>query len=149
MSLSGDANNPTGRQTPAPVAKQQQRQAVDSVVAADVDSSSRRVLSSERHVLTRTDCVYCPLSPSLPHTNTPHPAVNTKTKQKHNNKQQAAAAPASTAAAASTNGQEEAATPKLWGGRFTGKVDPLMEKFNASLPLDRRMWAEDIRVCNL
>lgn len=35
---------------------------------------------------------------------------------------------------------------KLWGGRFTGKTDPLMEKFNESLPFDRRMWAEDIRV---
>jgi argininosuccinate lyase len=54
---------------------------------------------------------------------------------------QAAAAPATTAAAPA-----EEATPKLWGGRFTGKVDPLMEKFNASLPLDKRMWAEDIRV---
>jgi len=35
---------------------------------------------------------------------------------------------------------------KLWGGRFTGKTDPLMEKFNESLPFDKRMWAEDIRV---
>eukprot|EP00775_Hariotina_reticulata_P011914 gene11914-12058_t len=50
----------------------------------------------------------------------------------------AASAPAQAAAS-------EQATPKLWGGRFTGKVDPLMEKFNASLPLDKRMWAEDIR----
>lgn len=33
---------------------------------------------------------------------------------------------------------------KLWGGRFTGAVDPLMEKFNASLPFDRRMWKEDL-----
>ncbi len=40
----------------------------------------------------------------------------------------------------------EAATKKLWGGRFTGKTDPLMEKFNESLPFDKRMWAEDIRV---
>jgi hypothetical protein len=53
--------------------------------------------------------------------------------------QAAASAPAQPAAS-------EEATPKLWGGRFTGKVDPLMEKFNASLPLDKRMWAEDIRV---
>jgi hypothetical protein len=35
---------------------------------------------------------------------------------------------------------------KLWGGRFTGKTDPLMEKFNESLPFDKRMWEEDIRV---
>lgn len=34
---------------------------------------------------------------------------------------------------------------KLWGGRFTGATDPLMERFNESLPFDRRMWAEDIR----
>ena len=33
---------------------------------------------------------------------------------------------------------------KLWGGRFTGETDPLMEKFNESLPMDRRMYAEDI-----
>ncbi|PNH05027.1 Argininosuccinate lyase [Tetrabaena socialis] len=39
-----------------------------------------------------------------------------------------------------------AAEPKkLWGGRFTGKTDPLMEKFNESLPFDKRLWAEDIR----
>ena len=30
-------------------------------------------------------------------------------------------------------------------GRFTGKTDPLMERFNESLPFDKRMWAEDIR----
>lgn len=41
---------------------------------------------------------------------------------------------------------EEAGTKKLWGGRFTGKTDPLMEKFNESLPVDKRMWAEDIQV---
>ncbi len=34
---------------------------------------------------------------------------------------------------------------KLWGGRFTGKTDPLMEKFNASINFDKRMWAVDIR----
>ena len=38
------------------------------------------------------------------------------------------------------------AAKKLWGGRFTGKTDPLMEKFNESLPFDKRMWEEDIRV---
>lgn len=37
-------------------------------------------------------------------------------------------------------------TKKLWGGRFTGATDPLMEKFNESLPFDRRMWHEDTRV---
>lgn len=34
---------------------------------------------------------------------------------------------------------------KLWGGRFTGETDPLMEKFNESLYFDKRMWAEDIK----
>jgi argininosuccinate lyase len=33
---------------------------------------------------------------------------------------------------------------KLWGGRFTGKTDPLMEAFNASIRFDRRLWAADI-----
>lgn len=36
-------------------------------------------------------------------------------------------------------------TKKLWGGRFTGKTDPLMEEFNASIRFDRRLWAADIR----
>jgi argininosuccinate lyase len=36
-------------------------------------------------------------------------------------------------------------TKKLWGGRFTGKTDPLMEEFNASIHFDRRLWAADIR----
>ena len=35
---------------------------------------------------------------------------------------------------------------KLWGGRFTGSVDPIMEKFNASIKYDQRMWKVDIEV---
>jgi hypothetical protein len=44
--------------------------------------------------------------------------------------------------------QEAASTEqkKLWGGRFTGATDPLMEKFNESLPFDKRMWREDLKV---
>ncbi|CAG9460330.1 unnamed protein product [Pedinophyceae sp. YPF-701] len=34
---------------------------------------------------------------------------------------------------------------KLWGGRFSGSVDPLMEKFNESLSMDKRMAKEDIQ----
>lgn len=34
---------------------------------------------------------------------------------------------------------------QLWGGRFTGKTDPLMEKFNASIQFDKRMFLQD---CN-
>ncbi|ORY89181.1 argininosuccinate lyase [Syncephalastrum racemosum] len=32
---------------------------------------------------------------------------------------------------------------KLWGGRFTGAVDPLMDAFNASIHFDKRMYAAD------
>ncbi|KAF7663545.1 hypothetical protein LDENG_00208010 [Lucifuga dentata] len=34
---------------------------------------------------------------------------------------------------------------KLWGGRFVGDTDPIMEKFNASITFDQRMWDADIR----
>ena len=34
---------------------------------------------------------------------------------------------------------------KLWGGRFTGATDPLMEAFNNSISFDKRMWRQDIR----
>uniref|UniRef100_A0A1A8FAR8 Argininosuccinate lyase n=1 Tax=Nothobranchius korthausae TaxID=1143690 RepID=A0A1A8FAR8_9TELE len=34
---------------------------------------------------------------------------------------------------------------KLWGGRFVGDTDPIMKKFNASIPFDQRMWDADIR----
>src|SRR5512139_3086846 len=33
----------------------------------------------------------------------------------------------------------------LWGGRFTGDTDPLMTRFNASLPFDWRFWKADIQ----
>ena len=33
---------------------------------------------------------------------------------------------------------------KLWGGRFSGETDPVMEDFNASINIDKRMWKEDI-----
>ncbi|HQY90459.1 argininosuccinate lyase [Caldilinea sp.] len=36
-------------------------------------------------------------------------------------------------------------TKKLWGGRFTGKTDPLMEAFNASIDFDQRLWQVDIQ----
>jgi argininosuccinate lyase len=34
---------------------------------------------------------------------------------------------------------------QLWGGRFTGKTDPLMESFNASISFDKRMALVDLR----
>ncbi|MCG7335147.1 argininosuccinate lyase [Sporosarcina sp. ACRSM] len=33
---------------------------------------------------------------------------------------------------------------KLWGGRFTEREDEIMEKFNTSLPVDNRLYREDI-----
>ncbi|XP_042862647.1 argininosuccinate lyase-like [Penaeus japonicus] len=39
----------------------------------------------------------------------------------------------------------EAENVKLWGGRFSGSTDPVMEKFNASLPFDKIMWKQDIQ----
>ena len=33
----------------------------------------------------------------------------------------------------------------LWGGRFTHGQDPLMVKYNSSLPYDRVFWSQDIR----
>lgn len=36
-------------------------------------------------------------------------------------------------------------TNKLWGGRFTGPTDPLMEQFNASIGFDKRLWQADIQ----
>jgi argininosuccinate lyase len=33
----------------------------------------------------------------------------------------------------------------MWGGRFTGKTDPLMEEFNASIRFDQRLWRVDIQ----
>lgn len=34
---------------------------------------------------------------------------------------------------------------KLWGGRFSGKTDPLFEAFNASIGFDKTLWSADIR----
>jgi argininosuccinate lyase len=54
----------------------------------------------------------------------------------------AAAAPGQSAAGGSGGSSEG---PRLWGGRFTGATDPLMEAFNNSLRFDRRLWAADIK----
>ncbi|KAK2499477.1 hypothetical protein MC885_000101 [Smutsia gigantea] len=34
---------------------------------------------------------------------------------------------------------------KLWGGRFVGAVDPIMEKFNSSIACDRHLWEVDVQ----
>ena len=36
-------------------------------------------------------------------------------------------------------------TSKLWGGRFTGATDPLMDLYNASLPYDKKMYHVDLK----
>ncbi|XP_061658533.1 argininosuccinate lyase isoform X2 [Syngnathoides biaculeatus] len=33
---------------------------------------------------------------------------------------------------------------KLWGGRFVGATDPVMERFNTSVAYDQRMWDADL-----
>lgn len=35
---------------------------------------------------------------------------------------------------------------KLWGGRFSEQTDAELEKLNASIGYDQRMWREDIQV---
>lgn len=34
---------------------------------------------------------------------------------------------------------------RLWGGRFTGASDPIMDQYNESLSFDRVFYAQDIR----
>src|SRR5690606_13298359 len=36
-------------------------------------------------------------------------------------------------------------TSKLWGGRFTGPTDPLMDQFQNSIGFDQRLWQADIQ----
>ncbi len=33
---------------------------------------------------------------------------------------------------------------KLWGGRFTGETDPLMDTFQESIGFDQCMWRVDL-----
>ena len=39
---------------------------------------------------------------------------------------------------------EGATVRRLWGGRFGGGPAPSLEELNRSLPVDRRLWREDI-----
>src|SRR5512147_2393328 len=32
----------------------------------------------------------------------------------------------------------------MWGGRFREPMDPRLDRLNRSLPVDRRMWREDL-----
>ncbi|TAJ20313.1 MAG: argininosuccinate lyase [Dehalococcoidia bacterium] len=40
--------------------------------------------------------------------------------------------------------QPSEGSSKLWGGRFSGETDALVETFNASIAFDQRLYAEDI-----
>ncbi|ULH16877.1 argininosuccinate lyase [Deinococcus sp. KNUC1210] len=47
-----------------------------------------------------------------------------------------------------TSQNEQATTSpdkKLWGGRFAESTAPLVEQYNASVPFDQRLYAQDIR----
>jgi argininosuccinate lyase len=43
-------------------------------------------------------------------------------------------------------GQPSASAPeRLWGGRFSAEPSPEMDRLNRSLPVDRRLWREDVQ----
>ena len=83
--------------------------------------------------------------PSLPSVQKKHEQQSKNISNKHQKHQErsplarAQVNPASAAPAGAATSEK-----KLWGGRFTGATDPLMEKFNASIGSDKRMWREDI-----
>ena len=39
---------------------------------------------------------------------------------------------------------ERGGTHRLWGGRFTSGPAPSLDELNRSLPIDARLWSEDI-----
>lgn len=43
-----------------------------------------------------------------------------------------------------SSGASATPAPRLWGGRFTGEPSADMDLLNRSLPVDRRLWREDI-----
>lgn len=50
----------------------------------------------------------------------------------------------STAATTATPAPAASSSGKLWGGRFTGKTDPIFEQYNASISFDKQLWEADI-----
>ncbi|OAA42193.1 Argininosuccinate lyase [Metarhizium rileyi] len=44
-----------------------------------------------------------------------------------------------------TNSANAPSEGMLWGGRFTGGIDPLMHQYNASISYDKLLYKEDIR----
>ena len=43
-----------------------------------------------------------------------------------------------------TQTSSDGGSSKLWGGRFSGETDALVDQFNASIDFDRRLYREDI-----
>src|SRR3954462_5968262 len=41
-------------------------------------------------------------------------------------------------------GTSDVMSNKMWGGRFTGRPDAIMEEINVSIDVDRHMYAQDI-----
>ena len=41
--------------------------------------------------------------------------------------------------------KSEPGSQRLWGGRFAAEPSPEMDRLNRSLPIDRRLWREDLR----
>ncbi len=41
-------------------------------------------------------------------------------------------------------GKDEPMSQKVWGGRFREETDDLVNRFNASIPFDRRLYAQDV-----
>src|SRR5688572_26243238 len=39
---------------------------------------------------------------------------------------------------------DEPTSQKTWGGRFSGQASDLMQRINASISFDKRLWREDI-----
>lgn len=39
---------------------------------------------------------------------------------------------------------QENSNKALWGGRFEGAPEEFTQRFGASLPVDKRLWREDI-----
>jgi argininosuccinate lyase/argininosuccinate synthase len=53
--------------------------------------------------------------------------------------------PQSASAAAATGKPSDSSTRRMWGGRFERPPAPEFERLNRSLPVDRRLWREDVR----
>jgi len=43
-----------------------------------------------------------------------------------------------------SGGEQPCAAHRLWGGRFSGAPAPALDELNRSLPVDRRLWEEDV-----